>query len=162
MIDGLNDSKKLTPARRDALYDVICREAVAYGVASAGVEEIESLNILRATFLAMHRAVAQLDPPADYAMVDGNRLPPLDIPAQTVVKGDALSASIAAASILAKVTRDRYMLEMAARYPQYGFEQHKGYGTALHVARLREFGPSPIHRMSFLKKILADGAAHHE
>ena len=162
MIDGLNDSKKLTPARRDALYDVICREAVAYGVASASVEEIESLNILRATFLAMHRAVAQLDPTADYAMVDGNRLPPLDIPAQTVVKGDALSASIAAASILAKVTRDRYMLEMAARYPQYGFEQHKGYGTALHVARLREFGPSPIHRMSFLKKILADGAAHHE
>ena len=135
---------------------MICAQATAWAVASASVEEIEMLNILNATFRAMQRAVEQLDPAADMAMIDGNRLPQLEIPARAIVKGDALSASIAAASILAKVSRDRYMMEMHAQYPQYAFDRHKGYGTALHYERLRAYGPSPIHRMSFLKKFLQE------
>jgi ribonuclease HII len=154
IIEGLNDSKKLTEAKREKLYDIIKEKAVAYGIASASVAEIEELNILKATFLAMRRAVAELEPMADAALIDGNRLPELDIPARAVVKGDALSASIAAASVLAKVTRDRYMMTMHELYPEYAFDQHKGYGTALHCDRIRELGPSPIHRPSFLKKIL--------
>lgn len=154
LIEGLNDSKKLTPARRDALYEVICERAIAWGVGSASVDEIESVNILNATYLAMQRAVAELVPAADSALIDGNRLPQLEIPARAIVKGDALSASIAAASVLAKVTRDRYMMMMHELYPQYAFDQHKGYGTALHCEKLQEYGPSPIHRLSFLKNIL--------
>ena len=154
MIEGVNDSKKLSEKKREALFDVICRQAAAYGIACAEVSEIEDRNILQATFLAMRRAVQELPVPADFAIVDGNRLPGLAIASRAVVGGDACSASVAAASILAKVSRDRYMLQMDELYPQYGFAQHKGYGTALHVERLREFGPSPIHRMSFLKNIL--------
>ena len=155
VIEGLNDSKKLTEKKREALYDPIREAAVACGIAFASVEEIETFNILQATFLAMERAVAQLEPAADFALIDGNRLPAgLPIPARTLVKGDSLSASVAAASILAKVTRDRYMLEQAAAYPQYGFEKHKGYGTKAHVEAIKAFGPCPIHRPSFLKKIL--------
>ena len=157
-IDGLNDSKKLSEKKREELFDQIIERAVAYGVACAEVEEIEAINILNATYLAMTRAVEQLQVPADFAMIDGNRLPPmLKIPARTIVKGDANSASIAAASILAKVSRDRYMLKMAELYPQYEFAKHKGYGTELHTNLIREYGPSPIHRRSFLKNILRDG-----
>ena len=154
-IPGLNDSKKLSEKKREELFPVILEQAAAYGIASASVEEIEAYNILNATFLAMRRAVEQLRPPADFALVDGNRLPPLDIHAQAVVKGDALCACVAAASVLAKVSRDHYMLQMDALYPQYQFARHKGYGTALHTALIRAYGPSPIHRRSFLKKILS-------
>ena len=155
VIDGVNDSKKLTEKRREALFDEICAAAQAYGIASASVEEIESLNILQATFLAMRRAVEALGVRPELVLVDGNQTPPgLNAPVKTVVKGDALSASIAAASILAKVSRDRYMRELDARYPAYGFAGHKGYGTAAHCAALREVGPCPEHRMSFLGKIL--------
>ncbi len=153
-IPGINDSKKLSEKKREQLFDIIVQGAAAYAVASATVEEIESFNILNATFLAMRRAVEGLQIPADFALVDGNRLPPLDIHARAVVKGDSLSASVAAASILAKVSRDRLMLEMDRRYPEYQFARHKGYGTALHVDLIRQYGPSPIHRMSFLKNIL--------
>lgn len=154
VIEGVNDSKKLTEKKREALFDVICEQAESYSIACAEVAEIEELNILQATFLAMRRAVEELSVPADFAIVDGNRLPGLSIVSRAVIGGDASSASVAAASILAKVSRDRYMLQMDALYPQYCFAKHKGYGTALHVERLHEFGPSPIHRMSFLKKIL--------
>ena len=153
VLDGLDDSKKLTEKKRERLYDVIVAEAVSYGIASATVAEIEELNILNAAMLAMSRAVAMLDPVPELALIDGNRAPKLDIPCRCVVKGDATCADIAAASILAKVTRDRYMLDMAALYPEYRFEQHKGYGTKLHYEALREYGPSPIHRMSFLRKM---------
>lgn len=153
VIDGLNDSKKLTEKRREELYEVIRDESVSYGIAFASVEEIEALNILGATFLAMNRAIAQLSPAPELALIDGNRTKGIEVPARCVVKGDSKCADIAAASVLAKVTRDRYMLEMAEKYPQYHFEQHKGYGTKLHYEALREFGPSPIHRMSFLKKL---------
>ena len=153
VLDGLDDSKKLTERRRERLYDVIVREAVSYGIACATVAEIEELNILNAAMLAMSRAVAMLDETPALALVDGNRAPKLTVPCRCVVKGDATCADIAAASILAKVTRDRYMLDMAARYPEYHFEQHKGYGTKLHYEALREYGPSPIHRMSFLRKM---------
>ena len=153
VIEGLNDSKKLTEKRREELYDVIRSESVSYGIAFASVEEIETLNILGATFLAMNRALKQLSPAPELALIDGNRTKGIEVPARCVVKGDSKCADIAAASVLAKVTRDRYMLEMAEKYPQYHFEQHKGYGTTLHYAALREFGPSPIHRMSFLKKL---------
>ncbi len=157
VIDGVNDSKKLSEKKREALFDVIRETAVAYCIASASVEEIETHNILGATYLAMTRAVEGLSIQPQLALIDGNRIPPmLTIPAQYVVKGDALSASIAAASILAKVARDRVMREADAEYPAYGFAVHKGYGTAAHVAALREFGPCPIHRPSFLKKILGD------
>ena len=152
-LPGLNDSKKLSEKQRDALYDEIIQVAVTYGVAFATVEEIEELNILGATFLAMRRAVEQLEVMPALALVDGNRDPALAIPTETVVKGDGKCADIAAASILAKVTRDRYMYQMAEQYPQYGFEKHKGYGTKAHYAAIREFGPSPIHRPSFLKKM---------
>ena len=153
VIEGLNDSKKLTEKKRDALYDEICAAAVTYGIAFATVEEIEQYNILGATFLAMRRAVDQLSAVPGLVLVDGNRDPGLLLPTECVVKGDGKCADIAAASILAKVTRDRYMLEMAKRYPQYGFEKHKGYGTKDHYAALREYGPSEIHRPSFLKKM---------
>ena len=151
IIEGVNDSKKLSEKKREALFDVIKAEAVSYCIATASEKEIDELNILQATYLAMKRAVEGLVVPADFAMIDGNRIPPLDIPAEYVIKGDAKSMSIAAASILAKVSRDRYMLEMAEKYPQYQFEKHKGYGTKLHYEMLDQFGPSEIHRQSFLK-----------
>lgn len=152
-IEGLNDSKKLTEKKREELYSVICKEALSFGIAFAMVEEIEERNILGATFLAMNRALEQLDPQPELALIDGNRNTGILVPSRCVVKGDAKCADIAAASILAKVTRDRYMLEQAKLYPEYRFEQHKGYGTKLHYKALREYGPSPIHRMSFLKKL---------
>ena len=152
-IHGLNDSKKLTEKKREALYDVITDAAISFGVAFASVEEIETLNILEATFLAMNRAIAELEPQPELALIDGNRNTGIRVPSRSVVKGDASCADIAAASILAKVTRDRYMLDMAERYPEYHFEQHKGYGTKLHYEAIREYGPSPIHRLSFLKKL---------
>ena len=153
VIEGLNDSKKLTEKRREELYDVIRSESISFGIAFASVEEIETLNILGATFAAMNRAIAQLSPAPELALIDGNRTKGIEVPARCVVKGDARCADIAAASVLAKVTRDRYMLEMAAQYPQYHFEQHKGYGTKQHYDALLKYGPSPIHRMSFLKKL---------
>ena len=156
VIDGLDDSKKLTEKKRDALYDVICEEAIAYGIAFASVEEIEEMNILQATFLAMKRAVESLSVKPDIALVDGNQKPSLDIQARTLVKGDAKSPSIAAASILAKVTRDRLMTEIAEQYPQYEFPKHKGYGTKLHYEKIMEHGISPVHRRSFLKKITGE------
>lgn len=151
-IPGLNDSKKLSEKKREELYDVVKGSALSFGVAFASVEEIESLNILGATFLAMNRAIAQLDPQPELALIDGNRCAGIALPARCIIKGDSLCADIAAASILAKVTRDRYMLELAEQYPEYRFEQHKGYGTKLHYDALREYGPSPVHRMSFLRK----------
>jgi ribonuclease HII len=151
-IEGLNDSKKLSDKRRRALYDVIVEQAVAYGIAFADEQEIDTVNILQATFLAMRRAVEQLSVQPEIALVDGNRDPGLTIPTETIVGGDGKSANIAAASILAKVTRDRYMEQMAEQYPQYGFEIHKGYGTKRHYAAIEEFGASPIHRKTFLKK----------
>ena len=156
VIEGLDDSKKLTEKKRDALYDVICEEAIAYGIAFASVEEIEEMNILQATFLAMKRAVESLDVKPDLALVDGNQKPPLEIQARTLVKGDAKSPSIAAASILAKVTRDRLMTEIAEQYPEYEFPKHKGYGTKLHYEKIMEHGISPVHRRSFLKKITGE------
>ena len=151
---GLNDSKKLTEKKREALFDQICEQALSFGIATATVEEIEQYNILQATFLAMRRAVEQLTVTPNLVLIDGNRIPEgLPSPAQFVIKGDALSASIAAASILAKVSRDRFMLELDKQYPQYEFSKHKGYGTALHYERLAEHGISPIHRRSFLKKL---------
>ena len=152
-IPGLNDSKKLTEKKREELYSIICAGAVCYGVAFASVEEIERLNILNATFLAMNRAIAQLSVPPQLALIDGNRDSGIEAPSRCIVKGDALCADIAAASVLAKVTRDRYMTALAREYPQYGFEKHKGYGTKQHYAAIREFGPSPAHRMSFLKTL---------
>lgn len=154
VIDGLNDSKKLTDKKRRELYDVITQSAVSYGIAMATEQEIDEINILQATYRAMKRAVESLPLTADYALIDGNRMPPLAIPGTTIIKGDALSMSIAAASILAKVSRDRVMVQFSREYPQYGFEQHKGYGTAAHVQALREYGPCPLHRQSFLQKIL--------
>lgn len=157
-IEGLNDSKKLSEKKREALYDMILERAESYCIASASVAEIEEYNILGATYLAMTRAVQGLSVKPQLALIDGNRIPPqLEVAAQTVVKGDAQSESIAAASILAKVTRDRLLIEMDAQYPQYGFAVHKGYGTAAHTAALKEYGPCPEHRPSFLKKILGDG-----
>lgn len=156
VIEGLDDSKKLTEKKRDALYDVICEDAIAYSIAFASVEEIEELNILQATFLAMKRAVEGLNVKPDLALVDGNQKPPLDIQARTLVKGDAKSPSIAAASILAKVTRDRLMTEIAEQYPEYEFPRHKGYGTKLHYEKIMEHGISPVHRRSFLKKITGE------
>lgn len=155
VIDGLNDSKKLTEKKRDALFDVIKQQALAYSIAFATVEEIEENNILQATFMAMTRAVEGLRIKADFALIDGNKIPPqLTIPAQYVIGGDGISASIAAASVLAKVTRDRYMLEMDCRYPGYDFKKHKGYGTKDHREAILRLGPSPIHRLSFLRNIL--------
>ena len=153
VIEGLNDSKKLTEKKREALFDVITERALTYGIASASVEEIEKLNILNATFLAMNRAIAKLDPTPELALIDGNRSTGIAMPSRCIVKGDSRCADIAAASILAKVSRDRYMLTLAEKYPQYHFEQHKGYGTKLHYEALREYGPSPEHRPSFLRKM---------
>lgn len=155
-IEGLNDSKKLTEKRREALYPQIIEQAVAYGIAFASEREIDEINILQATFLAMRRAVGQLSVQPEIALVDGNREPPLPMPVRTIIKGDSLSASIAAASILAKVTRDRFMHEQDAIFPQYGFAVHKGYGTRAHYAALRENGACPIHRRTFLKKLHGD------
>ena len=152
-IEGLNDSKKLTEKKREALFDVICAAAVSYGIAFATVEEIEEYNILGATFMAMNRAVARLDPVPELALIDGNRNTGIQIPSRCIVGGDGKCADIAAASVLAKVTRDRYMRQMAELYPQYGFEKHKGYGTKAHYEAIRAYGPSPIHRPSFLRKM---------
>lgn len=151
-LPGLTDSKKLTDKKRRDLFPLIQEQAVAYGIGLATEQEIDEINILQATFLAMQRALDQLAVKPDLALIDGNRQKEFGIPVKTVVKGDSLSANIAAASILAKVTRDDLMVEMAQRYPQYGFEIHKGYGTKAHYAALREFGASPIHRHTFLKK----------
>ena len=153
VIDGLNDSKKLSEKRREALYDEITAKALGWGIAFASVEEIEERNILEATFLAMNRAIAQLPITPALALIDGNRNKGIETTSRCVIGGDGKCADIAAASILAKVTRDRYMLKMAEEYPQYGFEKHKGYGTAAHYAAIRAYGPSPIHRMSFLRKM---------
>lgn len=149
--EGLNDSKKLTAKRRDALFDEIRRVAVAYCIAEASVEEINELNILEADLLAMRRAIAGLQIPADYALIDGNIARDFPIPARAVIHGDAISASIAAASVLAKVTRDRECLELDRLYPQYGIAKHKGYGTKAHMDALRKYGPSPIHRTKFIR-----------
>lgn len=153
VIDGLNDSKQLSEKRREALYDEIVSRAERYGIAFATVEEIERLNILGATYLAMNRAIEALGAGIDLALIDGNRSEGIAYPCRTVIKGDAKCASIAAASVLAKVTRDRYMLALADRYPGYGFEKHKGYGTKLHYAALRELGPCAEHRAKFLRKM---------
>ena len=152
-IDGLDDSKKLTAKRRDALYDIITSSAEGYGIAFATVEEIEELNILGATYLAMNRSIAAIGRAIDLAIIDGNRNKGIGYPSLTVIRGDSKCASIAAASILAKVTRDRYMVALAEQYPGYGFEKHKGYGTAEHYAAIREFGPCPEHRARFLRKM---------
>ena len=153
-IFGINDSKKLSEKKREALFDVIIEKAVAYGIAFATVEEIEEHNILNATYLAMNRAIEQLENKADFALIDGNRVPAgITIDCQTVVKGDAKSMSVAAASILAKVTRDRLLLEYDEKFPQYNFAKHKGYGTAEHMDAIRKFGPCEVHRPSFLKKL---------
>ena len=155
-IPGLNDSKKLTDKKRRELFPIIKEQAIAYGIGLASHEEIDEINILQATFLAMQRAIDQLEGKAEFALIDGNREKDFGLPVMTVVKGDSRSASIAAASILAKVTRDDILEEQAKLYPQYGFEIHKGYGTKAHYEALRTYGPSPIHRMTFLKKFYGE------
>ena len=160
VIEGLDDSKKLTEKKREALFDEIISKARAYCIASASVEEIERLNILQADFLAMERAYSGLGVKAGIVLVDGNQLPSMDVQMRYVIKGDAKSASIAAASILAKVSRDRYMKQMAEKYPQYGFEKHKGYGTKAHYAAVDEFGLCEIHRKSFFKKYFEQREKH--
>ena len=156
-IEGLNDSKKLTEKKREQLFDVICEKAIDYSIGVATEKEIDEINILNATFLAMHRAVEGLKIKPDYALIDGNQYPKIPfVTEETVVKGDAKSMSIAAASILAKVSRDRFMLEKAKEYPEYCFEKHKGYGTKVHYEAIKEFGPSPIHRLTFLKKFYGE------
>ncbi|MCD8357814.1 MAG: ribonuclease HII [Oscillospiraceae bacterium] len=152
-LDGLNDSKKISAKKRDALYDTITREAVSYGIAFASVEEIERENILRAALMAMERAIGQLSVTPALALIDGNHGEGITVPYRCIVGGDGKCACIAAASILAKVTRDRYMCEQAEKYPEYGFAQHKGYGTRQHYEALRRCGPCPLHRPSFLKKM---------
>ena len=155
-IPGLNDSKKLSDKKRRELYPIIKEQAIAYGIAFADHKEIDEINILQATYLAMERAIAQLSVKPELALIDGNRAKDFGVPVETVIHGDSLSASIAAASVLAKVTRDDYMLQMAEEYPGYDFEIHKGYGTKAHYAALTERGPCPIHRMSFLKKFYGE------
>ena len=155
-IEGLNDSKKLSDKRRRALFDEIIAQAVTYGIAFATEQEIDEINLLQATFLAMRRALAQLSIQPSIALIDGNRETDFGLPVRTIVKGDSLSANIAAASILAKVTRDDFMLEQAKLYPEYGFDIHKGYGTKAHYEALRKYGPCPIHRRTFLKKFYAE------
>ena len=152
VLSGLDDSKKLTEKKREELYDEIMTAAVAWGIAFASVEEIEELNILNAALLAMNRAIAQLDPTPDLALIDGNTTRSIAVPARAVVGGDGKCACIAAASVLAKVTRDRYMRELAEKYPQYGFDKHKGYGTKAHYAAVDEYGLCPAHRPSFFRK----------
>lgn len=154
-LEGLDDSKKLSEKRREALYEEITGAALAWCAASVDAATIDEINILQATFLAMRRAVEGLSLPADFALIDGNRAPLIEIPCRTIVGGDGRSPSIAAASVIAKVTRDRYMREMAREYPEYGFEQHKAYGTRAHYAALDAHGPCPLHRKSFLKKYFA-------
>lgn len=156
-IEGLNDSKKLSEKKREALFDEIKEKSVSFSIAFASVEEIEECNILNATYLAMNRAIEGLNVKADFALIDGNRVPTgITVPCETVVKGDAKSCSVAAASILAKVTRDRLMLEEDKKYPQYNFKKHKGYGTKEHTDAILKYGLSPIHRPSFLKKLLGE------
>ena len=153
-LPGVNDSKKITEKKREILFDFVKEHALAYGIGEASETEIDEINILQATFLAMRRAVEALQIPADYALVDGNRIQGLPVPAETVIGGDGKVLSIAAASIQAKVTRDRYMRDMAAQYPEYGFEKHKGYGTKAHYAAIEQYGICPLHRKTFLKKVL--------
>ena len=155
-LPGLTDSKKLTDKKRRELYPIIQEQAIAYGIGFASEKEIDEINILQATFLAMQRALDQLSVKPDLALIDGNREKDFGIPVKTVVKGDSLSLNIAAASVLAKVTRDDLMLEMAKQYPEYAFDVHKGYGTKAHYAALTAHGPSPIHRMTFLKKFYGE------
>ena len=155
-IPGLNDSKKLTDKKRRELFPLIKEQAIAYGIGMASHEEIDEINILQATYLAMERAIAQLEGKADMALIDGNRAKDFGMAVRTVVKGDSLSANIAAASVLAKVTRDDLMVEMAKEFPGYGFEVHKGYGTKAHYEALRNMGPCAIHRMTFLKKFYGE------
>lgn len=150
-IDGLNDSKKLSPKKRELLFDIITEKAVSFSVASSSVEEIDELNILEATLLAMRRAIAGLDVPADFALIDGNVEKEFLLPVRSVIHGDAISPSIAAASILAKVTRDRMCMELDREYPQYGILRNKGYGSKEHMEALRKYGPSPIHRKKFIR-----------
>ncbi len=146
--------KSFPKKKREALFDIIKADALAFSIKTASVEEIDNINIRNATYLAMRRAISSLQIPADYALIDGDCITELSLPHQCVIKGDAKSLSIAAASILAKVARDRYMKELAEKYPQYLFEKHKGYGTALHTELIRQHGPSPVHRRTFLRKIL--------
>lgn len=153
-IAGLNDSKKLSEKKREELFDIINDVAISVSVGTASEKEIDEINILNATFLAMKRAVEGLEISPDYAIIDGNRAPNLEIPTETVVKGDGKVMSVAAASIIAKVSRDRFMLKMAEQYPEYQFEKHKGYGTRLHYEMIEKYGVSSIHRKSFLKKVL--------
>lgn len=153
IIEGVNDSKKLSEKKRESLFDVIREQALSYSIAYATVDEIEEINILNATMLAMRRAIDGLEIKADYAMIDGNKIPPLDIDAECIVKGDAKSMSIACASILAKVSRDRLLYKYAEEYPMYGFDKHKGYGTKVHREAILKYGPCPYHRKSFLKKL---------
>ena len=155
VIEGLDDSKKLTEKKREKLYDIIKETAVAYSVAYGTLEEIESVNILEATYLAMNRAIEGLSVKPDFALIDGNRVPRgINIPCETIVKGDSKSMSVAAASVLAKVTRDRLMLEYDKKYPEYNFKKHKGYGTKEHTELIKQYGTCEIHRLSFLKNIL--------
>ena len=155
VIEGLDDSKKLTEKKRERLYDIIKQTAVAYSVAYGTLEEIETVNILEATYLAMNRAIEGLTVKPDFALIDGNSVPRgIKIPCETVVKGDSRSMSVAAASVLAKVTRDRLMLEYDKKYPEYNFKKHKGYGTKEHTELIKQYGPCEIHRLSFLKNIL--------
>lgn len=154
LIEGLNDSKKLSEKKRENLFDEIKEVALCYAVATASVEEIDELNIRNATYVAMNRAIEALDIKPDYVIVDGDCIKECNYPHECIVKGDAKSMSIAAASILAKVSRDRHMLQMAHKYPQYGFEKHKGYGTKAHIEALKEFGPCEIHRKTFIKKFV--------
>ena len=155
VIEGLDDSKKLTEKKRERLYDIIKQTAVAYSVAYGTLEEIETVNILEATYLAMNRAIEGLTVKPDFALIDGNRVPRgIKIPCETIVKGDSKSMSVAAASVLAKVTRDRLMLEYDKKYPEYNFKKHKGYGTKEHTELIKQYGPCEIHRLSFLKNIL--------
>ncbi len=154
-LPGVNDSKKLSEKKREQLFDDICAKALSFGIGEADEREIDDMNILNATFLAMRRAIEAMDCPADFALIDGNRIQGLCIPSECVVGGDAKVLSIAAASILAKVSRDRLMRQMAERYPEYGFEKHKGYGTKAHYAAIAQYGLCPIHRRTFLKKVLS-------
>lgn len=155
-IDGLNDSKKLTAKKREQLFDIICHSAVAYAIAESSVEEINAANILEATLCAMRRAIASLPVAADFALIDGNINRGFAIPTKAVVHGDALSPSVAAASVLAKVTRDRICIDLDQRYPQYGIGKHKGYGTKEHMDALRQYGPTPIHRTKFIRFLKND------
>lgn len=155
-IEGINDSKKLSEKKRDELFDIICEKALAYCIAQSSRERIDEINILNATFEAMNGAVNGLKIKPDYVLIDGNRIRGMEIPHETVVKGDSKSISIAAASILAKVSRDRLMYEMSKKYPEYGFDKHKGYGTKAHCEAILKYGPCEIHRKTFLKKIIGD------